>query len=127
MSREIKGRVWDPNSRTMDYECDDVTFFHGIVCCEGDGIFMLSTGLKDKNRVEIYEGDILRSHFPGRRDIPTRLEGVQWCDRDAAFEAVDHPSPVPNRLEGRLHPVWWGRTCEIVGNIYENPELLEAR
>ena len=69
------------------------------------------TGLHDKNGVEIYEGDIL--HRPGgaSKIFPNVIE-VKWCEETAEFA-------IPNKS-------YVARTCEIIGNIHENTELLEA-
>lgn len=77
---------------------------------------MQSTGLKDRNSVEIFEGDIVKMS----KDVysePTYYEVVRH--RGGAY-----------RLESKQHGCeLWLRyaDCEVVGNIYENPELLEDK
>lgn len=76
---------------------------------------MQSTGLKDKNGKEIFEGDIVKM----AKDVysnPTYYEIVRH--RGGAY-----------RLESNQHgcELWLRHTnCEVIGNIYENPELLEV-
>lgn len=78
-------------------------------------ILMQSTGLKDKNGKEIFEGDIVKM----AKDVysePTYYEIVRH--RGGAY-----------RLESNQHgcELWLRHTnCEVIGNIYENPELLEV-
>ena len=77
---------------------------------------MQSTGLKDKNDKEIFEGDIVKM----AKDVysePTYYEVVRH--RGGAY-----------RLESKQHgcELWLRHTdCEVVGNVYENPELLEDK
>nr|DAN82678.1 MAG TPA: YopX protein [Caudoviricetes sp.]DAT30387.1 MAG TPA: YopX protein [Caudoviricetes sp.] len=79
-------------------------------------VLMQSTGLKDKNGKEIFEGDVVKM----AKDVysePTHYEVVRY--RGGAY-----------RLESKQHgcELWLRHTnCEIVGNIYENPELLEVK
>ena len=81
-----------------------------------DEYLMQSTGLKDKNGKEIFEGDIVKMS----KDVysePTYYEVVRH--RGGAY-----------RLESKQHgcELWLRHTdCEVVGNIYENPELLEDK
>lgn len=82
---------------------------------------MQSTGLKDKNDTEIFEGDIVRwTRLSMSFDLETYetctddLE-VVWCDYNAGFLAQDGT------------PLYYedSEQYEVIGNIYENPELLE--
>ena len=75
---------------------------------------MQSTGLKDKNGVEIYEGDVLFHPLQGRRKVyypySETVASYGLRDIDNGFGSTLHDS----------HAVW-----EVIGNIYENLELLE--
>lgn len=81
-----------------------------------DVILMQSTGLRDKNGKEIFEGDIVKMS----KDVysePTYYEVVRH--RGGAY-----------RLESKQHgcELWLRHTdCEIAGNVYENQELLEDK
>ena len=67
------------------------------------------TGLKDKNSVEIYAGDIF---FDGIENCT-----IEWCDNSASFIANDG-------TEKHELGEWTQREL-IIGNIHQNPELLE--
>lgn len=76
---------------------------------------MQSTGLKDKNGVEIFEGDICEWHIPdmGKPEPDAMIRYVSVVEyRRGSFN-----------LSGYLFPNV--RLIKIIGNIYENPELLE--
>ena len=76
---------------------------------------MQSTGLHDKNGKEIFEGDIVKMAKDVYSD-PTYYEVIRH--RGGAY-----------RLESNQHgcELWLRHTnCEVIGNIYENPELLEV-
>lgn len=72
---------------------------------------MQSTGLKDKNGTEIYEGDIVKN-------IYDEIYVVKWFD--AGFYLEERYNGGFDYSE--LH---FGNNKEVIGNIYENPELLE--
>ena len=77
---------------------------------------MQSTGLKDKNSKEIFEGDIV--DYKGRKAV------IKWNGSYASFIYR-----FVNELQERVsewHPLFLAYYhFEIIGNIYENPELLE--
>lgn len=84
-----------------------------------DLIFMQSTGIKDKNGVEIYEGDILKLHaiFLATDDKIGYLEYSPKYGYSIIFEG--------NRL---YRQEYWASTnklnYEVIGNIWENEDLL---
>ncbi|OHR71719.1 YopX family protein [Enterococcus sp. HMSC34G12] len=93
-------------------------------------ILMQSTGLKDKNGVEIFEGDIV--HILDSEQINQRDENGAYID--AFFEEIDQIDSVvfadgSFKLKRTGFDVCICRSVDdfkIIGNIYENPELLEA-
>jgi hypothetical protein len=94
-----------------------------------DVILMQSTGLYDKNGKEIFEGDIVK------RDGIKRPEVVrfgEWIDVDTlGFEEQYIGFYFESEHEGqkRLYSVEskFNNLCKVIGNIYENPELLEVK
>ena len=91
---------------------------------------MQSTGLKDKNGVEIFEGDIV--HVLDSEQINQRDENGAYID--AFFEEIDEIDSVVFvdgcfKLKRTGFDVCICKSVEdfkIIGNIYENPELLEV-
>lgn len=72
------------------------------------------TGLKDRKGTDIFEGDIvniIRAEENGK---------VEWRENDAAFEVVG------DCLEASFLENLYGRDVEVIGNIYDNPELLKG-
>lgn len=81
--------------------------------------FMQSTGLKDKNGVEIYEGDLVQN---GRGEIGYVTYLLQETGFVVVLKNTDYRLGHRNTGESYDMAYWH----EIIGNIYENPELLEA-
>ncbi|WP_426807633.1 YopX family protein [Streptococcus anginosus] len=78
-----------------------------------------STGIKDKHEVEIFEGDVVEQKML----IPT--SGIE--EITGVVKMLEGAWTIVNYKEGIACHLWReGAGMEILGNIYENPELLEA-
>jgi uncharacterized phage protein (TIGR01671 family) len=141
--REIKFRAWDKEEKRMvgnveraydgmSEDCKNGEYY-GFISCFDDFLLeeqfevMQYTGLKDKNGKEIYEGDIVKFE--------------DWFS-DAKFTAlIEFGNPNGTYTWGwQLHHIsgnkpnmdilLWidmdGAGAEVIGNIYENPELVES-
>lgn len=93
-----------------------------------DLILMQSTGLKDKNGVEIFEGDVVRYTWDMLSDVnatekgkKVRISKVFWSDWRASW-AVGKKSCNNDLFRYARN----GNTVEVIGNIYTNPELLSS-
>jgi uncharacterized phage protein (TIGR01671 family) len=140
--RTIKFRAWDKTENKMIYADTDLIKTHHedifppdgmdveitlegyayIVegyayespsCLDNELILLQFTGLKDKNGVEIYEGDIVYTENYGEYPMV-----VKWDDEYAQFYCHDKSGDDDDRL--LLLAV-----TTVIGNIYENPELYK--
>lgn len=119
--REIKFRCFYEGKFNYFVVGQSMTALQGAIydqCCLMGFKFDQFTGLLDKNGKEIFEGDILQSHY---YSCPAKYV-IEWWDNGAAW--------FPGRLNEEI-PTTYGTTFkenigrdEIIGNIYENPELL---
>lgn len=124
--REIKFRVWHEGQMNpasiinncahigMADELDFETSKAIVSLLDLDTPVMQYTGIKDKNGKEIYDNDILRKC--GNNSI------VLWDDNDAKFISVQVSDYILNYKVDE-YIIW--AASEIIGNIYENPELLK--
>ena len=123
-----KFRAWLKKEQKMDNYIDHISWLEDELYCIGDGItymvsaedlvLMQSTGLVDKNGKEIFEGDVL--DYKGRKAL------VRWHGSYASFiyRFVDELQ----KRKTEWKPLYLAyMKCEIIGNIYENPELVEDK
>lgn len=127
-----KFRAWLKEEKEMTL-VDDMVWDSGELQYIGDGItyqylthefnLMQSTGLKDKSGKEIFEGDILKI-----TDEHSWLEVVSFSENKAMFvsKEIKRKTDIP---ETPLYDLFNTDIFKIekIGNIYENPELLEVR
>lgn len=129
--REIQYRAWHKDGAYM-MPVEEIDFENKLINKSGawrwfnELELMQSTGLKDKNGVEIFEGDIVRYTWDLPNDINAtekgkkiRVSKVFWSDWRASF-AVGKKS-VNSDLFGYVRN---GNTVEVIGNIYENSDLI---
>jgi uncharacterized phage protein (TIGR01671 family) len=143
MKRPIKFRAWDIEKKQMVYDIQDIYAGKGVrksidgeyyedyrgedgysdyghIDCFADFldsdnfIIMQYIGQNDEDETEIYEGDI-----------------VKICDDGRYFEIIWYEDTAQFRFSGANGLLldfgnYYGSECSIVGNIFENPELLEV-
>jgi uncharacterized phage protein (TIGR01671 family) len=89
---------------------------------EGKLLLLQCTGVKGKNGREIYEGDVVRK---ASTDPDYTMKGEVYWEPDCAGWAVRYAENLPNYTRGWQSAAEWER-YEVIGNIYENPELMET-
>ena len=121
----LRYRAWLKQYEKMDNDIGEMYFEDGEFKYIGDDvhykrlpehiILMQSTGMVDRNGNIIFEGDIVKM----AKDVYSEL---------TYYEVVRHRGGA-YRLESKQHgcELWLRHTdCEVVGNVYENKELLDA-
>ena len=85
-------------------------------------IFMQYTGLKDKNGKEIYEGDILNNGWVGIVEVKNGIATIE----DNEMYGINLVSGFYLDTERGYRHIDLDKNVEVIGNIYENPELIKG-
>lgn len=126
MKRELKFRAWDTEYK--EWVTDTLLFYplSGNVFntkrrnlgekSDKNVILMQYTGLKDKNGVEIYEGDVVK------RAKGNLLRGEGWQE---VITPIEYRNGGFCWADWKLDKSTAENDLEVIGNIYENPELIK--
>lgn len=128
--REIKFRAWDRKKKQFD-TCrnggDILSFslnYRGVseLSPKGYKVYQQYTGLKDKNGKEIYEGDIIEWFHAG--DGFGGISSVEFGEYEdnEGYRVYKHTGW--HIKDGFYTVVDLAPKAEVIGNIYENPELI---
>ena len=122
MSREIKFRAWDKCHNSMEY-INDLYWFeeNGIHDFNDDNyVFMQNTGLKDKNGKEIYDSDIVKVTWGSGKIV---FYEVKYCGSLGYHYLRD----TKNKEDDDIICIYDYSQMDVIGNVFNNPELLKNK
>lgn len=142
--RDIKFRAWDKEQNVMRVVTDlnfltesietkaiegtsEMWEVYDPIFFKGSYELMQYTGLKDKNGVEIYEGDYLigKQYATTSLDMPFEIKGVVKYSKCDTMFYLENENKSHVKFRQSIGNSIYG--FEVIGNIYENADLLEEK
>lgn len=115
--RDVKGLIWEETN--LIAHClprgHEFNEWFTVALDGSEYQLMQSTGLKDLKGVEIFEGDIVFDRW---------ANGYTPVFQNGIYMAYNPKNLMQNDPSTQFNIIWKDG-CEVIGNIYENPELLE--
>ena len=118
--KEVKFRAWDKRAEKMIYKHHYISFEGELYPYNKNLVLMQDTGLKDKNGTKIYGGDIVNWDKWDGHNLKKEKFEIVWITEEAGFYGIgiNDKTRIISLINSRVG-------LEVIGNIYENPELLE--
>ena len=127
--REIKFRAWDKKAKKMSepfnlIKEEEILGLDRINLYFYDCELMQYIGLKDESNREIYEGDVLEFRWFVFREKKRIVGFVEYKEPEFGVRIIS-PRDIKHKLRSLVAPVLNQVQFKIIGNIYENSELLK--
>ena len=127
--RDIKFRAWNEvEEKMLNWnEFLDTNMKNTFIAPESTGLILMQyTGLKDKNGKEIYEGDIVKVKLYKGEEEKYFIGKVEYFGSNFIVDADNNSEYHVYDLDGFGIDYRYNlEDCEVIGNLYDNPELLE--
>lgn len=129
MQNRFKFRLYNKKSKQMIFDVELIEERFVSFCNDEDLVLMQCTGMKSTKGQLLYEGDIVRffscsiiDAMSERHPMEERIGQIVWNEEEMKFDVMVGGKAIPSLCK-KIDD----NNFELIGNIYENPELLEEK